>query len=222
MASPAFRQEAHAGAGTAANLTIALPTGTLDGDFMLAQLSKDSAADSTAPAGWNLISVSTTDAYYTGWWWKIASGEASSGWTWAHPSVWRTGYVASYSGDWQAAPLDPTVPPGISTAASTRTLTTAAVTTLTPETIVLTGHAAINVGGAWSSGAGTTPRVAFDEVHLQEITQASSGTFGGYASGYSAGSVGAMKAIIVGVASTAAGAAAARLILTRTLMGVGR
>jgi hypothetical protein len=81
MAGPTFR----AGASAANSPTVSKPTGTADGDMLLASITwyDSSGSTITPPSGWTQLDRGdTVDAHTSGAsFWKIASGEGAS-WTW--------------------------------------------------------------------------------------------------------------------------------------------
>lgn len=65
------------GGGTSGNLSCNKPTGTVDGDSMLAIISYADANSPSPPAGWTLLDSETTSTHSYEYW-KIASSEGSS------------------------------------------------------------------------------------------------------------------------------------------------
>lgn len=206
MASPTYRASSTAGAATAANLTINKPTGTADGDILVAFISKDNTAAVTAPAGWNLIGEATANAYYSGAWWKRAASEGAS-WQWTFTSIWRTGCVAAYQGAiGTGTALDPD-PPAAFTETQNNTLATNSNTTASTDTVVVAMHSAVGFVAPWTAGSSMTERVAFDEVHLQDIAQAAAGATGTKTASQAGATNQFMKAVLIEIASTTGGAA---------------
>lgn len=213
MASPVCRTPAStAGAASAANLTINRPTGTVDGDILLAGISKDNTATVTAPSGWTeILSPEISNSYYSSVWWKRAASEPTS-WTWTFTSIWRTGFAVAISGGvGSGTALDPDPTAAWVTAASTGSLTTNSITTATVDTLLAAIHTAVGFSPPWTPGSSMTEIVAFDEVHLQVLAQAASGATGGKSAGQGT-TISPMKAVLLAVASVAAGAAASSYI----------
>lgn len=97
-----YRSSTSAGNASGGALSINKPTGTADGDLLIAVLYLESDTNTwTPPAGWNTSAALTQDntgIFQVQTFWKIASGEGAS-WSWTPGSNnWRTGVVAAYSG----------------------------------------------------------------------------------------------------------------------------
>lgn len=74
--------ESHASAGGAGTtITITKPTGTVDGDFLVAHIIADGNVSFTPPAGWTTLKEHNSGAHKQGIYWKFASGEGAS-WAW--------------------------------------------------------------------------------------------------------------------------------------------
>lgn len=116
--------------GSATNTTVTKPTGTVDGDVMIAAIYvEDNVAISAVPTGWTQITNFDHSAVnYDVWvYWKRASSEGAN-YTWNHTSAWELGAIASYSGCVAAGdPQDGTVSvnSGTSTTATASSITTA-------------------------------------------------------------------------------------------------
>lgn len=92
-----FVAEAHNhinGASATSSLIINKPTGTVEGDLMVAVISLDDGTTATLPAGWTLISSSYEAACY-----KIAGASEGASYTWTRSGVhaWAGG-IATYRG----------------------------------------------------------------------------------------------------------------------------
>lgn len=100
IGTPALRADTTVASGARSTLTIGKPTGTADGDLLVAAIIVDSADTVTAPAGWNLIATTlySASAKHTKTYWKVASSEGAS-WDWTiGASVGNNGWVGAYTG----------------------------------------------------------------------------------------------------------------------------
>lgn len=164
----ALRSKASATANNAASLTIAKPTGTLDGDIMIACLSVGGGSGQTItpPAGWTLIrrdnqSTSTANASY----WKLASGEGASYQFDNSPSSDICGGIASYTGVNTTAPVD--ISGGqvnsASTSATAPSVTTTVANTMLVGHFACTGNQTMTPPGGmteeWDTNTGGTTKV---------------------------------------------------------------
>ena len=134
-----FRAGASTAESSAANLTISRPTGTADGDFLVATVYMEDDSPGvtiTAPSGWTALTggFATTASpdmrlavYY-----KIASSEPTS-WTWTHSSKYRGGIVAGFRSDASATlelDAEGTIATGTTNAPASSVTTTVANTML--------------------------------------------------------------------------------------------
>jgi hypothetical protein len=158
MAAPAFRAAA-SGTGVLPNIVVGRPTGTADGDLLLAVVSfymADSSKNvTTVPAGWTLLRTLDNFAqsnHRTSVYWKIAASEPTT-WTFgtnatvAHGHAWGCiaiqspvgpTYITAHSGqiDPNTAPTSHTAP-SVTTGSATDMLVyvcggRGAITALTP------------------------------------------------------------------------------------------
>ncbi len=97
----AFRTASTAGNASGSGLTVTKPSGTADGDLLvaLAYLESDTNTWSSVGAGFTALTAFTnTGTFKMQMWWKIAASEPAS-WTWTpNTSGWRTVCVAAYTG----------------------------------------------------------------------------------------------------------------------------
>jgi len=161
MAVPVFRAEAHTAYGsTAGSVTCAKPTGTVDGDIMVAVLvqgrSGSIASVPTPPSGWAQTASYTTvnDGGFYGrcsvWWKRAASEGVNYAWTLAE-TVSTQVIICSYSGCLASGnPVDVTSTNSANIGVSA-TATALSVTTTVAETkLIYTGH-------NWDGGGTRTP-----------------------------------------------------------------
>lgn len=101
--APAFRSANTAGEGSVTSISVNVPTGTADGDLLLAHFYlEDTSLAVAAPAGWQLASVNnqvgSSPDYRSALYWKRASGESGSyTWSWSG-FTWAGLCVAAFSG----------------------------------------------------------------------------------------------------------------------------
>src|SRR4030095_227044 len=108
--SIAFRSYAEKTSSTTSNTTIAKPSGTTDGDVLLAAISADEAAVIGPPAGWTEdassgITWSTSGARRIWLYYKVASSEGAD-WQWTHALYGTWGIVGAWSGGDTGTPND--------------------------------------------------------------------------------------------------------------------
>lgn len=85
-------------------VTVSKPTGTVDGDVMLAWVTTSTGADITPPAGWTLIDLLYSAGGLDKCYYKVASSEgASYAFTWTDSK--GTAIISSYSGVDNADPI---------------------------------------------------------------------------------------------------------------------
>lgn len=78
-----YRAQTTAGPTTSGGTTLNKPTGTVDGDLLIAALSMGNTTVSSVPSGWNLVDEKQNAG--NNWirvYWKVASGEGAS-WSWS-------------------------------------------------------------------------------------------------------------------------------------------
>lgn len=182
----AYRSAGVLSYGSRANSTINKPSGTADGDLLIAQfvLERDGSAHSaTPPAGWTLLDDFTFDAfsayYRTYLYWKIAGGSEPSSYTWTHTTGLSSGLLVAYSGVNASTPFDVAYSradkildgPGDATAIAP------SITTVTADTMLLTLRTSWD-GNTVSPTSGWSERVDSTVVYAQDRTQAVAGATG--------------------------------------------
>jgi hypothetical protein len=98
--SVAFRAAANVLNATAvANITVSRPTGTDNGDYLVAFIARVAGAAPTPPAGWAALGTAAINgtAVTLAAFGKLASSEPSS-WTWTASSAISWGWVGAYTG----------------------------------------------------------------------------------------------------------------------------
>ncbi len=130
--------------GSSLTLTITVPTGTVQGDVMIAGVAVlPSTATITPPAGWTLVrrqnnalSIDNSLAVY----WKVAGASEPASYTWSfNTSTGSAGGIQSFSGVEITNPVN--VEAGSSTTAATNSFPAPSVTTTVANTMVVTHHA---------------------------------------------------------------------------------
>lgn len=95
-----LRSSANVVNGTAGtSVTVAKPAGTVDGDFLVAFVSRNSSTIPSAPSGWKTLGsqLGNSSSMILGCWYKVAAGEPAS-WTWTVLSSINWGWVGAYTG----------------------------------------------------------------------------------------------------------------------------
>lgn len=192
---PAFRAAATAANGAApTSLTVSKPTGTVDGDVMLAfiVISADRTITSV-PAGWTQLAsqatgTATGDCRHNVYW-KVAAGEGSS-YTWGFSGgADAAGIIAAYSAISNTAPAQTSAHQLMS--GSTETMTAPSVTPTSTDTLtvfavgvnpVYDGNTTFTTPSGLTSraeadpGAGTTNRAVVKVWDASTPTTAATGT----------------------------------------------
>jgi hypothetical protein len=152
-------------------VTVSRPTGTIAGDFLVAQIAnRQSAYTLNPPAGWTLLrresggsTVGTMATSAVFWRWAAAGDPGT--WTWTlsgSPGVQMVGGIAGYSGVHPASPINASgVASGISVSASTPSITTTVAGTMLVHLLAKRQEqlpAPTGTTARWSllSGAGAT------------------------------------------------------------------
>jgi hypothetical protein len=154
----AFRGGASAGAASGTlSLTISKPSGTVEGDVMIASIAvRPDTAVITAPANWTLVrrvdnanpNANSLAVYY-----KVAGASEPADYTWTFStSTGSAGGIQSFAGVDQSNPID--VENGQNTA-SGLTHATPSVTTTVTNTMLVTSHA-FTSSATWTPPAGMT------------------------------------------------------------------
>lgn len=217
----AFRAASTAGDATAANITITKPTGTVDDDIIIVWITKETTTTPGIPTGWTLIpnQAGTANAESCHAYWKKAASEGAS-WVWTFASTWRTGWAISYSGgETVGSPLDPASPVAMTeTASAAQGAAPSQTTTVADVMLVALGWNIIGFTGGWTSVAGMTERVDFQNVSGYDVLQAGAGASGTKAFTTIIGSAD-NKSALIGIMPPQGAPAAQRA--KRTLLGVG-
>ncbi len=155
-------------AASGSNAIVSKPTGTVDGDIMIAVIfaikgSSQTPAIGTVPSGWTLITsqanTSSTTRTLTAAYYKVAASEGAS-YTWSGTSSTISVGIVSYSGAARTSPVDGT-PTGasIGSSGSLQTLYTVGsmTTTLNNSMVVVVPGALRSAAESFTAPTGTTP-----------------------------------------------------------------
>lgn len=133
------------------SITVSKPTGVVEGDVMVAQITVSSSAGSIPPSGWSLIrNLVASFSHSTATYYKVAGASEPVSYTWTIGcGCWETAAIIAYSGVDIASPID----------AENGQLgsSTPPVTTTVPGDMIVTFFSANN-GGTWTPPLGMTER----------------------------------------------------------------
>ena len=154
----AFRAAAAAGSNGDTQVTINKPTGTVDGDILIASIYKRNAAAITPPTGWTFIrTVAQGATDDVNLYWKRASGEGTTyQWTWTGSNANR-GTISSWPGC--VATGDPVdVENGQANASGLSAASPDITTTVGNAMVVFVGHTTPGAGysDTWTPPSGMT------------------------------------------------------------------
>lgn len=176
-----YRSGSSAGNASGGAVAPGKPTGTADGDLLIARLylESDTNTFSSVPSGWSLAgSIANTAAFKLWVYWKIASGEPAS-WTWTPTTnAWRTAIVDAYSGGVSPS-VDVVGSGGQADAAAIGSQTAPSVTTVADNDLVAFSYG--NFSGsnpASMSGFATNLRTVFGGVTGADATKTPAGATG--------------------------------------------
>ena len=160
-----------------ASLTIAKPTGVVEGDLLIANLVQvESLTPPTAPSGWTLIdqrSLAGTTERYASVFYKVAGASEGASYTFTVPfrgptaAVTAIGGIVAFSGIDSTTPFD--VSPGtiqLSGAGST-TATAAGITTVTNNAVIVMLAQAAASAPTWSGWTTTSPGALGEALDFQ-------------------------------------------------------
>lgn len=187
------------GGGGSTSIVLNKPTGTVDGDVMLAMLyiedaSGDPPTGLTAPSGWTkLQSAIANSSFWMAVYYKIAASEGSSyTWSWT-PAAYTSGHIGSWSGCHATTPVDASA---MGTATTGSTVTYPSVTTSVTDTHIVGLVSAWSVGETAPAGFSTADDPGTYTGAIYYIAWASSGAYGTYTGGVGAGPEGAIAATV--------------------------
>lgn len=179
MTAPDFRSMTTASGDSAANVTMARPSGLADNDIMWWWLYKESTADVTFPSGWTqvLTVTASNSSFRAHLAWKRASGESAdytASWTGA---AWRTSSLSAYSGAETSG--DPQSGTGAAQAnGSTNQPTTPSMNTADADARVIAFCCNYGYYSAGTPPSGMTERIDLQEIGVADVAQASAGATG--------------------------------------------
>jgi hypothetical protein len=165
-----IRGSSNVTAATATSLVLFKPTGTAEGDIMLASLYKEEGSAPTVPAGWDLIAeISPAPDHFNYVYLKRAGRFEPATYTWSFASAWRAGLIAAYSGTSELRDVQDAVA-SANSATSGQTLTFNSINTQNAESMIIAlGTHWVATVGTWSSGSSMNSRVNGTHVCLFDI-----------------------------------------------------
>lgn len=101
-----FRAFAEATGSASTDITITVPSGTVDGDAMVMQLHMPLSVTVPTISGWTLGRSDSLGIDRRGWYWRVAASEPASYTVTFDASGNSTGRITSYSGTHATAPID--------------------------------------------------------------------------------------------------------------------
>jgi hypothetical protein len=151
----AFRQTASASATTVSSIAVNVPSGTVDGDIMVAVIMAAAASHTITCTGWTVLDAQTSSGPSTATLYRVAAGEPASytfSWT-GGSSANVSGMISSYSGGKISNPIDTHV--AWHRTASTVTVTCDPITTGVNSCLVV-AVCTVNLSSTFSGPAGYT------------------------------------------------------------------
>lgn len=184
-----FRSAASA-AAEAASITISKPTGTVEGDLMIASFTGDGNAGNapTGPAGWTLGDEGNPGGgdgsnAWTAWWWKIAGPSEPASYDFSQTgSADSAGGIITLTGTHETTPIDT----HSEAMATSNTPTASGITTTADDSMLVIVGGQQNGGTAmdWTPPGGVTQR------YENATTGSGVGNFGGTEPFLTAGATG--------------------------------
>jgi len=176
-----YRASTSAGNNSGGALSINKPTGTADGDLLVAvwYLESDTNTFSSVPSGWSLAgSIANTGAFKIWVYWKKAASEGAS-WSWTpSSSAWRAAVCAAYSGGTNPA-VDVAGTGGQGDAQTYGNQSAPSVTTVSDNALVIWGYGNYNGDNVpGMAGFCTNLRVSFGGCTIADATKTPAGSTG--------------------------------------------
>ncbi len=173
----AFRSVTAATTAAAASITITKPSGTINGDVLIAAVGSQLGAAITAPAGWTQLGTEQVlGVVRAAFFYKQALGEGASYIFSSAAATFMQGAMACYSGRFTgAAPTD-----GVTTATSASGTSHAVTgfTTTTDRDDLVTAYLALVAACTYTAPAGETERDDTSNQELNDETQTTAGATG--------------------------------------------
>ena len=169
--------------GAATSVTVSKPTGTIEGDVMIAALGWDANGSITAPSGWTLIrsTLFNTDNNVAAWY-KVAGASEPANYTWSQPANddFSVG-IATYYNVNKSNPIN--VENAQTNSASSNVVAPSVTTTVANTMLVFIGSIDHNnVGNTWTPPSGMNERVdqtnKWTSIEIADVVQASAGSSG--------------------------------------------
>jgi hypothetical protein len=175
----AYRSGSTAGNSSGGNLTITKPSGTADGDILIAVCYNEISASAwTPPAGWAQWGTGQVDNLNNCWvnvYWKRASSEGAD-YTFSIATTWRIIAMAAFSGAIASGnPIDGT-PTGYQD--NTSAVTAASITTTANNSMRVVGTGNVNGTDINVGTSGMTQGAELGGTEIWYVIQASAGASG--------------------------------------------
>lgn len=175
-------------------LSVNKPSGTVDGDVMVASVAvRPDTVSITAPSGWtqvqSLASSNTgAESVLMTTWTKVAASEgASYTWTFGASHTGAVGAISTYTGVDNTTPVDAS---GSNTTTSAFTHTANSITTATASTMLVASYAFPSITNDWTAPSGmgeavdvastTRPSTAGVSMEVAYLTRTSTGATGSF------------------------------------------
>jgi hypothetical protein len=214
-----WREDEVVTAGTAANTVLDKPSGTAEGDILIAVLSHENSPAVTPPSGWRLIGhidhyAQVHDVYV---YFKRAGGSEPTTYTWTHASNWRSGYIAAIQN--ASATVDPWV--GLPNQGVGSTGTANGVTTLGDDALVMFVSATFDDRGPLTPPSGSNPTYSErwdsgNNLYIATGTLATAGATGDETISYGSSSNWSTLLVVVEDDGTTSGAPPPHIVATST------
>ncbi len=190
--------------GQAASITINRPTGTAQGDVLIAVIAvRPQTVTITAPAGFTLVNRQNNasgSANSVAMYWKLAASGEPASYTWSFSAnTGNAGGIMAFSGVDNATPIN--VSAGSTTTTSTTNFAAPSVTTTMANTMTVTGHEYAS-SDRWTAQSGLTE--AFDVASLPVADALGIAVLGSYKADPTAGATGTLRARAASNADTGA------------------
>jgi len=167
----------------ATSVTVSKPTGTVEGDVMIAALGWDANGSITAPSGWTLIRSTLYDVdNNVAAWYKVAGASEPADYTWSQPGNddFSVG-IATYYNVNTGNPIN--IENAQTNTTSSNVVAPSITTTAANTMLVFIGSIDHNnVGNTWTPPSGMTERVdqtnTWTSIEIADVVQASAGSTG--------------------------------------------
>lgn len=177
----AFRQYATGGGSSASSVTCDKPTGTVDGDILIAKVYLENTGDTVTATGWTHIRTETTAGtvpFRQVLYWKRAASEgASYDFSWTN-SVWSHATILAYSGCLASGDVIDDHDGAVDAAVEGTNYYTAPSLTTTVANTMLVYSCETVTGNSIAPDPAMTERVEFDCGEFADEARAATGATG--------------------------------------------